>query len=100
MKLNNLKVSCYDVHGEQLPTEFSMGQACEQEGLVDCRVYGTGIVALTNFNHLWSITDLHDPRPQKMSDLDTEEVPRAIEVLHKRVHGIEVIYDNCYFKLN
>lgn len=87
-----LQVSAYNVHGQKTPLEFSLGQGVKEEGVADCCVYGAGVVALTNDCSIWVITDLHDPRPQKLADTFLDSVPQCMEVTVSPTHGVEVSY--------
>ena len=40
------------MHGQQLLGQFSLGSEAAREGVVDCIIYGDGIVALTGQLHL------------------------------------------------
>lgn len=84
------KVRAFGVQGQQLPIEFSLGEACEAEGVLDCCVYGGGVVALTHSNHLWAVTDVNEPRPQRLADPLVEEPPHCMEVMVSSAYGVEV----------
>ncbi|GMH32446.1 hypothetical protein BSKO_00280 [Bryopsis sp. KO-2023] len=85
------QVNGYSIHGRKLPMEFSLGQAVESEEVAECRVYGSGVVALTLAGSLWAVTDLNDPRPQRMADVVLDGVPQCMEVTVSATHGVEVV---------
>ena len=37
----------YSMHGQQLAGQFSLGSEAAREGVLDCIIYGDGLVALT-----------------------------------------------------
>ncbi|CAD7696036.1 unnamed protein product [Ostreobium quekettii] len=86
------QVRAFSVHGRQLPLEFSLGEACETEGIADCCVYSSGVVVLTQANHIWAVTDINEPRPQRLADPPLEDLPRCMDVLvTQNPQGVEVI---------
>ena len=85
-----MQVRVFSVQGQQLHIEFSLGEACETEGVSDCCVYGGGVVALTHANHLWAVTDVNEPRPQRLADPLVEEPPHCMEVMVNSTYGVEV----------
>ena len=40
------------MHGQQLSGQFSLGSEATKEGVIDCIIYGDGLVALTGQLHL------------------------------------------------
>ena len=84
------EVAVYDIHGQRLPIEFSLGVACGQEKLLDCVVYAGGIVGLTYENSIWVIADLSDVRPQRLADVDVSASPQCMAVRVSPAHGVEV----------
>ena len=84
------EVAVYDIHGQRLPMEFSLGAACTQEKLLDCIVYRGGIVGLTYENSIWVIADLTDVRPQRLADIEVGAHPQCMAVRVSPAHGIEV----------
>ena len=42
-----LQVHLYSMHGQQLAGQFSLGSEAAKEGVLDCIIYGDGLVALT-----------------------------------------------------
>ena len=83
-------VAVYNIHGQRLPMEFSLGTACAQEKLLNCEVYPGGVVGLTFENNLWAISDLTDVRPQKLADLEITSNPQCMVVRVSQAHGVEV----------
>lgn len=59
-------VRCYyDLQGDF--TQFSLGTEAEEFGVVECRFYSTGFVALLGNNHLVSISRYEEPRPKLLA---------------------------------
>lgn len=67
-----------------------MGQGVESEEVAECCIYGGGIVVLTNACSVWAVTDLNDPRPQRLADTELDGIPQCIEVTVSAAHGVEV----------
>jgi len=71
----------YSVHGEQVPdTEFNMGRECNEIGVVDAHVWGTGVVCITSNNHIYSAM-FYEPRPRALADPDLVDPPLCMCVL-------------------
>ncbi|KAH7067611.1 Vps16, N-terminal region-domain-containing protein [Paraphoma chrysanthemicola] len=66
-------VRCYyDLQGDFVP--FSLGHGADTLGVVACRFYGTGFVALLGNNHLVSVASYTEPRPKLLAVPPTETV--------------------------
>lgn len=50
--------------------EFSLGTACEQEGLEEVKVFSTGVCARTRENHFWGVGDFEARMPFRLADPD------------------------------
>jgi len=59
-------VRCYtDFHGDF--TQFSLGNGAEEYGVVSCRFYDAGMVALLTNNTLVSVASYDEPRPKPLA---------------------------------
>lgn len=59
-------VRCYShLQGDFVP--FSLGHGADDHGVVSCKFYGTGFVALLANNHLVSVTSYTEPRPKLLA---------------------------------
>ncbi|RDW88687.1 vacuolar protein-like protein sorting vps16 [Coleophoma cylindrospora] len=58
-------VRCYDLQGDF--SQFSLGNGSEEYGVVACRFYGSGFVALLSNNHLIAVTRYGEPRPKLLA---------------------------------
>ncbi|KAI3536144.1 hypothetical protein CABS03_05346 [Colletotrichum abscissum] len=58
-------VRVYDLQGEF--TQFSLGNGADEVGVVGCRFYETGMVALLGGNALVSVTSYAEPRPKLLA---------------------------------
>ncbi|KAF1922830.1 vacuolar protein sorting-associated protein [Didymella exigua CBS 183.55] len=59
-------VRCYgDLQGDFAP--FTLGHDADQHGVVACRFYNTGFVALLANNHLVSVASYAEPRPKLLA---------------------------------
>ncbi|KAH7083623.1 Vps16, N-terminal region-domain-containing protein [Paraphoma chrysanthemicola] len=59
-------VRCYyDLQGDFVP--FSLGHGADTLGVVACRFYGSGFVALLGNNHLVSVVSYTEPRPKLLA---------------------------------
>ncbi len=52
----------YSMHGQQLAGQFSLGSEAAKEGVLDCIIYGDGLVALTGTASLPSKAKSPGPR--------------------------------------
>ena len=53
--------------GVQLQRNFSMGSEVQREGILECQLYGDGLVVLTKGLQLWAVSGLEEPRPHKLA---------------------------------
>ncbi|OHF03664.1 hypothetical protein CORC01_00983 [Colletotrichum orchidophilum] len=58
-------VRVYDLQGDF--TQFSLGNGADEVGVVGCRFYETGMVALLGDNALVSVTSYAEPRPRVLA---------------------------------
>ncbi|KAF2745017.1 vacuolar protein-like protein sorting vps16 [Sporormia fimetaria CBS 119925] len=66
-------VRCYyDLQGDFIP--FSLGHDAEEHGVVSCKFYSTGFVALLGNNHLISVARYDEPRPKLLAVPPSEEI--------------------------
>lgn len=66
-------VRCYyDLQGDFVP--FTLGHDAESLGVVSCKFYSTGFVALLGNNHLISVASYAEPRPKLLAIPPTEPV--------------------------
>ncbi|OAL05339.1 vacuolar protein sorting-associated protein 16 [Phaeosphaeriaceae sp. SRC1lsM3a] len=66
-------VRCYyDLQGDFVP--FTLGHDAETLGVVSCKFYSTGFVALLGNNHLVSVASYAEPRPKLLAIPPTETV--------------------------
>ncbi len=49
--------------------EFSLGPEAESNGIVDCRFWGNGLVALLSNNRFVTVTNFDEPRPKLLAEL-------------------------------
>ncbi|KAJ3045631.1 hypothetical protein HK097_001142, partial [Rhizophlyctis rosea] len=56
----------YEIHGEF--TQFSLGQDAKDYGVLECQIWGGGLVALTRNFKLVAITNFEEPRVQNLAD--------------------------------
>ena len=74
----------YNMFGTQLPRQFSMGGEVQREGILQCQLYGDGLVVLTKGLQLWAVSGLEEPRPQKLASPKLKEPPRCMAILEPR----------------
>ncbi|KAI4665325.1 uncharacterized protein J4E78_002785 [Alternaria triticimaculans] len=66
-------VRCYyDLQGDFVP--FTFGHGADEYGVLSCKFYNTGFVALLGNNHLISVTSYAEPRPKLLAIPPTEPV--------------------------
>lgn len=49
-------------------SQFSLGKDCKEHGVIDCKIWGSGLVCLTGQYQLIAVTNLQEPRPRKLAD--------------------------------
>ncbi|KAK9907253.1 hypothetical protein WJX75_000093 [Coccomyxa subellipsoidea] len=81
---NGGEVHMYSMHGQKLPRSFSLGSEAAAERITDCVVYGDGLVALTGAHRLWTVSNLEEPRPQKLALSGLTEPPHCFAVIEPR----------------
>ncbi|KAH8154271.1 uncharacterized protein LAJ45_02039 [Morchella importuna] len=77
-------VRCYyDLQGDF--TQFTLGNDAETIGVVECRFWSTGFVALLTNNRLISVSRYDEPRPRLLAD-PTPHIPA-----NSRIHSWELV---------
>lgn len=71
----------YNIHGELQEPQISMGKECWEQNVVECIIWGNGLVCLTEANLLFCIPDLQRPIPFKLADPNLEEPPLCMTVI-------------------
>ncbi|CAG8544325.1 9832_t:CDS:10 [Racocetra fulgida] len=59
-------IRLYDIHGDF--TQFSLGKEAKDHLVIDCKIWGTGLVALTGNFKLIALINFDEPRPKLMAD--------------------------------
>ncbi|KAI9106064.1 Vps16, N-terminal region-domain-containing protein [Phlyctochytrium arcticum] len=72
-------VRIYDIHGEF--NQFSLGQDAKDSGVLQCRLWESGLVVLTGNYKLIAVTDLAEPRPSHLADPGLTSEPSAWTVI-------------------
>ncbi|KAA6418805.1 MAG: vacuolar sorting-associated 16 protein [Trebouxia sp. A1-2] len=78
------EVHLYNMFGTQLPRHFSMGSEVQREGILDCQLFGDGLVVLTKGLQLWAVSGLAEPRPQKLASPALKEAPSCMAIFQPR----------------
>lgn len=65
----------YSMHGRKLPKQFSLGSEAAADGVEQCLMHDSGLVALTAAQSLWTIDSWTDPRPQKLALIGGNKAP-------------------------
>lgn len=66
-------VRCYyGLQGDFVP--FTLGHGADEHGVVSCRFYGAGFIALLGNNHLVSVTSYAEPRPKLLAVPPTDPI--------------------------
>ena len=71
----------YNIHGELLPQQLSLGKECWDQGVADCIIWGSGLVVITEKNQLFSIPDLATQTVVKLADPHLEDPPHCLAVI-------------------
>ena len=61
-----------DLHGDFTP--FSLGYGADDHGVIACKFWSTGFVALLGNNNLVAVTRYEEPRPQILASSPSEDV--------------------------
>ncbi|KAI8327280.1 Vps16, C-terminal region-domain-containing protein [Choanephora cucurbitarum] len=64
-------VRLYTLDGNH--TQFSLGKDATNDGIIDCQIWGGGLVAMTSRYQLISVTSFEEPQPKPMAELRLEE---------------------------
>ena len=72
------------MHGQAQARGFSLGSEVAREGVAACCLYGSGLVALTAGLQLWAVTDLEEPRPQRLADPRLAAPPHCLAIIQPR----------------
>ncbi|CDH59927.1 vacuolar protein sorting vps16 [Lichtheimia corymbifera JMRC:FSU:9682] len=72
-------VRLYPLHGSY--TQFSLGKEAKEQGILDCQIWSTGLVAMTNKYKLIAVTDFYEPRPKLMADTGLDDKPHSWTVI-------------------
>ncbi|RHZ79068.1 hypothetical protein Glove_152g21 [Diversispora epigaea] len=72
-------IRLYDIHGEY--TQFSLGKEAKDHSVIDCQIWGTGLVALTGNFKLVALTNFEEIRPRLMADPGLNEPPHSWAVI-------------------
>jgi len=68
-------VRIYTIHGEY--TQFSLGKEAKENGIEDCRIWGSGLVALTGNFMFIMVNAFEEPYPKIMADPGLNEPPHS-----------------------
>ncbi|KAG0558247.1 hypothetical protein KC19_10G014100 [Ceratodon purpureus] len=71
----------YNIHGELIPEQLSLGQECWNQGVAECIIWGSGLVVLTEQNQLFSIPNLETQTVVKLADPLLEDPPHCMAVV-------------------
>ncbi|KAG9293340.1 hypothetical protein G9A89_007586 [Geosiphon pyriformis] len=72
-------IRLYDIHGEY--AQFSLGKEAKDHSVIDCQIWGTGLVVLTGNFKLVALTNFEEPRPRLMADPGLNEPPHSWTVI-------------------
>jgi vacuolar protein sorting-associated protein 16 len=67
--LDDGNVRLYTLQGEM--RSFSLGKEAKEQGVLDCRIWGTGLVALTGRFRLVSVAGFDEPFPRLLADMSS-----------------------------
>lgn len=94
----------------ELVGQFTLGRECKEQGVLDVKIWGTGLVALTGELQLVAVTGIDDrpSQPRQLADPQLEAPPTSwtiVEPRHTLSKGVEVFtypsfssfYYFCYF---
>ena len=70
--------------GEKDSRVFSFGEECQKDGVLECCIFSEGAVVLTNKFALWAVSDLQDPRPQKLASPKMNHAPHTMGIIEPK----------------
>merc|ERR1712137_1152682 len=76
-------VMIFSLFGE-LVTQFSMGKEVQQQRVLDCQIWGSGVVVLTNQRRFFATTSFETPRTRPLRDPGLTEDPTCWIVIEPR----------------
>ncbi|CEG84394.1 hypothetical protein RMATCC62417_18203 [Rhizopus microsporus] len=68
-------VRLYTFHGQF--SQFSLGKEAKDDGIIDCQIWGGGLVAMTSKYQLISVTNFLEPQPKPLADIRLDEPPHS-----------------------
>ncbi|CEI87038.1 hypothetical protein RMCBS344292_01458 [Rhizopus microsporus] len=68
-------VRLYTLHGQF--SQFSLGKEAKDDGIIDCQIWGGGLVAMTSKYQLISVTNFLEPQPKPLADIRLDEPPHS-----------------------
>uniref|UniRef100_A0A5B7BBB9 Protein VACUOLELESS1 n=1 Tax=Davidia involucrata TaxID=16924 RepID=A0A5B7BBB9_DAVIN len=71
----------YNVHAELVEPNISMGKECFEHSVVECVIWGNGMVCINEANQVFCIPDFKNPKPCKLADTNLEEFPLCTAVI-------------------
>lgn len=71
--INDGTVCIFDIHGEY--SQFSLGHNTKENGIIDCLIWGSGLVAMTSNYRLISVNNFDEPRPKLLADANLTDKP-------------------------
>ncbi|KAJ1801027.1 Vacuolar protein [Coemansia sp. RSA 2399] len=80
--------------GGQEPTSFSLGAEAREAGVVDCKFWDQGFVAMTGAQRFVYVNDICEPKPRLVADAQLVEPPCSWAVVAPHLtlsHHVEVL---------
>ncbi|KAI8320114.1 vacuolar protein sorting-associated protein [Martensiomyces pterosporus] len=87
----NVRIFSLSGHG---PTSFSLGPEAKEKGVVDCRFWDQGLVAMTAEFRFIYVNDIYEPKPKLLVDAHITEMPRSWTIVPPHLtlsHHVEVL---------
>ncbi|KAJ1665310.1 Vacuolar protein [Coemansia sp. RSA 1813] len=80
--------------GGQEPVSFSLGAEAREAGVVDCKFWDQGFVAMTGAHRFVYVNDIYEPKPRVLADAQLTELPHSWAVVAPHLtlsHHVEVL---------
>ncbi|CAL1353294.1 unnamed protein product [Linum trigynum] len=74
----------YNIHGECLDPNYSMGKECFEQNVIECVFWANGVVCLTEAGKLFCVMDFKEIKSFKLGDVGIEaeeELPHCMAVI-------------------
>lgn len=73
----------FSIFGD-LTNQFSLGRQVNQQGIYQCKIWGSGVVVMTNKLNFFVVSDFEEPRPIAMNCPPLNAEPSSWAIIEPR----------------